>query len=387
MDYHYLILQTYRNKIIAGVSVAVLLLTGLLLFAGPARADNQRAITIHDGEESITVTTEAKTIGEVLDRADIELKEYDSVEPSSDTPLLSPAYTVNIYRARPVTIIDEGVETKVMSPHRSPRSIVTGAGMELHNEDIVTTSRLDNFVADGGPGIEAEIDRAKLITLVLYGKATEIRTQAETIGELLKEKDITLGPKGGTSKPLNAPITENMILDVYRDGVKTKTIQQAVPFETRIIQDANRDKSYRKVQEPGQNGVKVVTYEIKMKNGKEVSRKQIESVVTKQPRQEVVVIGTKSNFSGSTEEWLRALRECEAGGSYTTNTGNGFYGAYQFMDSTWDKWNTGYARADLAPPHVQDETVIKNTNASTGGLASQHPGCYSKMGLSKFPPN
>ncbi len=54
---------------------------------------------------------------------------------------------------------------------------------------------------------------------------------------------------------------------------------------------------------------------------------------------------------------LAAIRACESGGVYTTNTGNGFYGAYQFTLSTWAAnapagW--GHVRPDLAPPWVQD---------------------------------
>jgi len=33
--------------------------------------------------------------------------------------------------------------------------------------------------------------------------------------------------------------------------------------------------------------------------------------------------------------WLYSTRMCESGGNYATNTGNGFYGAYQFTISTW----------------------------------------------------
>jgi hypothetical protein len=32
---------------------------------------------------------------------------------------------------------------------------------------------------------------------------------------------------------------------------------------------------------------------------------------------------------------LRKLRHCESGGRYHINTGNGYYGAYQFAASTW----------------------------------------------------
>ena len=33
--------------------------------------------------------------------------------------------------------------------------------------------------------------------------------------------------------------------------------------------------------------------------------------------------------------WLARVRRCESGGNYRTNTGNGFYGAYQFDISSW----------------------------------------------------
>lgn len=382
---HHLLLKLSRRRVI-GLGLAGVLFAIMLLFAGPAQADNQRAITIHDGEESITVTTTAETVGEVLRRADIQLNEHDSVEPARDTPLLSPAYTVNVYRARPIMIVDGAEHTKVMSPHRSARSIVEGADIALHNEDNVTMHRINNFIASGGPGLEVDIDRATPLTLILYGTKTEVRTQATTVGGLLEEKGLTLGPKGGTSEPLDAPIVKGMTLTVYRDGISTRTVEEPVPFETRVIQDANRESGYKKVKTPGRNGIKLVTYKIETKGGKEVSRKKIESIVTQQPQQKVVVIGVKPRFSGSTEEWLRQLRMCESGGDYKINTGNGFYGAYQFMDSTWDRWNTGYPRADLAPPHVQDATIIKNTNASSAGLRSQNPGCWEKMGLSAFPP-
>lgn len=91
--------------------------------------------------------------------------------------------------------------------------------------------------------------------------------------------------------------------------------------------------------------------------------------------------------TGSIALWLQILRYCESGGNYQENTGNGFYGAYQFTIPTWNHWNTGYARADLAPASVQDATILENTRASGAGLVSQNPGCYAKGNLTAFPPS
>lgn len=45
---------------------------------------------------------------------------------------------------------------------------------------------------------------------------------------------------------------------------------------------------------------------------------------------------------------------CESGGDPTTNTGNGYFGAYQFDSSTWDAYgDSAYAEASDAPMSVQ----------------------------------
>jgi hypothetical protein len=55
--------------------------------------------------------------------------------------------------------------------------------------------------------------------------------------------------------------------------------------------------------------------------------------------------------------WLRSTRMCESGGNYRTNTGNGFYGAYQFVLSTW--WSAGgHGYPHLAEPLEQDYRAV-----------------------------
>lgn len=71
-----------------------------------------------------------------------------------------------------------------------------------------------------------------------------------------------------------------------------------------------------------------------------------------------------------------AIRQCESGGNYSTNTGNGFYGAYQFTQSTWS--SLGYSgRPDQAPPAVQDQAARQLAARSGFG---QWPVCGAGQG-------
>ncbi len=71
------------------------------------------------------------------------------------------------------------------------------------------------------------------------------------------------------------------------------------------------------------------------------------------------------------------LRICEAGGDYTRNSGNGYYGAYQYDASTWANYG-GYALPYLAPPAVQDAKA-RETQAARGW--GPWPACARKLGL------
>ena len=71
------------------------------------------------------------------------------------------------------------------------------------------------------------------------------------------------------------------------------------------------------------------------------------------------------------------LGSCEAGMDPSKNTGNGYYGAFQFSFGTWNRLNTGYERADLAPIEVQEAAVKQLLQGSS--IYSQFPGCARKM--------
>ncbi len=85
--------------------------------------------------------------------------------------------------------------------------------------------------------------------------------------------------------------------------------------------------------------------------------------------------------TGSDDPWL-GVRICESHNNYAINTGNGFYGAYQFTISTWD-WVAGLigrpdligVRPDLAAPWDQDRLAQALAFEVDGGGLQHWPVC------------
>ncbi len=259
------------------------------------RAENERIITVyHDGIEQ-TIVTDAATVGDALERAGVTLHKNDTVEPAADMPLVARGYSVNVYRARPVTVVDGTRRFTVMTAHTSAREIADTAGAALYNEDHHDLERIDEFVGEGGVGLKLTIKRATVLRLVLYGKPAEIRTQAKTVGELMTEKHIVLQAEDGTNLPASTPIAAGLIVEVWRNGVQTITEEQPISFTVEHIYAADKPAGYRQVQTPGKHGKKLVTYQVELKDNKEVRRNEIQSVVVEQPAKQVEVIGVKSS--------------------------------------------------------------------------------------------
>ncbi len=277
------------------------LLCATMFTANPTVADNERVITIyHDGTEQ-TVVTDATTVGDALKRGAVTLNKNDLVEPSNDTVLEAPSYDINVYRARPVIIVDGANRYEIMSAHTSARQLAADAGLSLHAEDTYDLSRIDDFLSDDGIGLKMTIQRATPMVLVLYGKTENIYTQAKDVTSLMKEKGIVLATQDGTNLPGDTAITAGVTLKIWRNGVSTVTEEEPVAFPVEQTRDGDKLVGYRQIVEAGTVGKKLVTYQIELRDGQEVSRTVIQSVVTAQPQKQVEIIGSKPTGNGLTK--------------------------------------------------------------------------------------
>ncbi len=252
-----------------------------------------RLITFHDRGNDRVILTHTRSVREALKDADISVAPEDIVEPGLDSQLVATNYSVNIYRARPVIVVDGAVRQKIMTAAQEPRSIVAAAGIsELHDEDKATFAASNNIASDGASTI-LTIKRAVPFTLQLYGTPTQAYSLAATVGEMLKQKGVKLAAQDTVSVDQNSSLIAGMTVAIWRNGVQTATVQEPIAFTMRQVFDFDQPFGYRKVQTPGTDGHKSVTYEITAQNGSETGRKIIQSVVVDEPKEQIEVVGAK----------------------------------------------------------------------------------------------
>lgn len=270
-------------------------------------ASDSRIVTVTvDGQEQ-TVPTRAKTVADLLKRLDVTVNDKDIVEPALTTPILEDNIKVTVQKARPVTIIDGGKVTTVLSAHKQLRTVVKTAGITLYPEDGIT-SQAPADITKQQPiiGDQVVVDRATPANINLYGNNIPVRTRANTVGELLKQKDIKTIP-GDTIQPtVDTPITDNLQVFIVRIGKQIVTAEEVIPAPVANVDDPTLAVGATVIKEAGADGKKVVTYEVETQNGVETSRKALQEVIAAEPVRRVVAKGTKVVLSGGRAEWLVA---------------------------------------------------------------------------------
>lgn len=362
------------------VVTSAILLIMVASFALPAitRADANTVVSISvDGEKKV-VSTDANTVSDVLARADIGVGEDDLVEPGLNTKFNNAIFNINVYRAKPMVVVDGQKVVQVKSAYQNPRLVAErSAKMQVYAEDGYKTELIQDFLGQGSIGTKITVLRSTPFIIKVDGATVQARTLATNVGDALRQHGIVLGPQDQLSVPKDTKISAGLEVNVIRNGRQIVAQEEEIAFTTDVIYDNGQDVGYELLKRDGVNGKQLVTYEVLYVNGQPAEKKVLQTVLVTSQTSKIVIRGSRPKYSSQSDAFAR-LRQCESGGNYAANTGNGYHGAYQFSVSTWNSMGTGYARADLAPPAVQDNAAMQLQARAGWG---QWPACARKLGL------
>lgn len=269
----------------------------------PKPTDANIVIINHDKQERI-VPSKRSTVGTLLGKLQIKLHEGDTVEPDINTVIDRDQFRINVYRAKPVQVIDGERTIFAYSAAKTPRSVAAQAGAQLFAEDRVITTPVQDFLRTGGISEQVYIDRARAINVDLYGTPLVLRTHAKTVRQLIKEKNIRLIKNDRVEPGLDTPISLAQKVSLIRTGTKVETVTEKIEMPVQSIADASLSYGTSAVRQQGATGEQVVTYQITLVNNVETGRSVIQKVINKEPVKHIVVVG--SSLSGIKGDMARA---------------------------------------------------------------------------------
>ncbi|TWP50106.1 DUF348 domain-containing protein [Lentzea tibetensis] len=359
-----------RRFLKAAVATVLVSLSG----GGVTAMAMDKSVTVDVDGKAATVHSYESTVGEILEEEGIKVGEHD---------VLSPSMNATVSDGGKITL-DRGRLLKMSVDGQQKEDWVRSVTVEEAAKQMGVPVEGAWFSAPAGQDVPLEgmnLEVKTLKTIKLFDGANEpreIKSTAVTIDELLKNENLTLGPEDAVASGVDVKLTSGAEVHISRTGVTVINANEPVAPPVEETTDANMMRGEQKVLDPGEAGEQIVTYRVTVKNGKEIAREKLGAKVTKEPKVKKVVKGTKMPPDGET--WDR-LAQCEAGGNWAINTGNGYYGGLQFDAGTW-RSNGGTAFAAL--PHQasreQQIAIATKVRDARGGY-SAWPGCRAKLGL------
>jgi len=347
----------------AGVGFAIVvfgLATGLIPPPKHVLADSSRIVSIYyDGQEKV-ITTNATTVGEALQEAGVTLGTGDIVEPSSATIIPQGFFNINVYRSRPVVVIEGGTSRTIQTASQSPDLIAQQAGFTVYPEDTYSVSTITDITATGTVGQQVIIHSSVPVVIDSDGQQQTVRTQQKTVGGVLHERDVALGPQDTTSPSSNTVITPNMAIQINRVANVISTQTQVIPFTTQTTNDSSLTIGTTQVQTPGSNGSETVTYRVHYQNGIEQSQVQLASTVTAAPVTQVELVGTKINPNANP---VTLGQEMAAQRGWTGSQWTALYDLWEH-ESGWNPNSTNFWTGACGIPQADPCSKISDHSAA-----------------------
>jgi uncharacterized protein YabE (DUF348 family) len=364
-----------KAALVGAATVAAVAVIGTTV--GYASMGTSVTLNVDGHVEHVTATGD--TVGQVLSSQGISLRSHDEVAPSLDQPV-SDGTTIAVRYGKPLKLDVDGT----VSTYWVTATDVRGALQEINrsfDRAHLSVSRGAGITRDG---LRITVATPKTLTVVIGGKHPVHQTvSAVTVGEALKALHLHVGKRDEIRPGLRHVLADGDRLVLTRIRVVTRHVDgESIGYTTLTREDSSMAKGTSTVVRSGKPGLRNVTYRITYRNGRLVARRVVTQQVLRDPVPAIERVGTKSaaptsNFASGTTVWDK-IAQCESGGNWATNTGNGYYGGLQFSLGTWQAYG-GSGLPSNASRLTQIAIATKIRNAS-GGYGAW-PACSSALGL------
>ncbi len=361
-------------------------LTGVVVAAVAGTTVGYAALT-----KDVTLTLDGRTtqvsaigdtVGDVLAAEGIDVTDKDLVAPAIDADV-SDGTAIAVQFGRPLELSIDGDSRTYWVNSTNVASALGEIGRRFDGADL-SASRSSSI---GRKGLSLAVVTPKVVRIKLGAKDLRKRkVTAMTVADVLETMDFEVDRHDKVSPSLRTEITDGDKVVVTDIRIATRKVaREAIDAPVVQREDSSMYEGEEKVVQAGRDGVRTVTYRLRFVNGKMVARKVVQAEVKVKAVATIVKVGTKeepepepaSDFSGGSTVW-DALAQCESGGNWAINTGNGYYGGLQFNLGTWRAYGgSGYPHQNSREAQI---AVAERLRAATGGYGSW-PSCSAKLGL------
>ncbi|AIY48100.1 resuscitation-promoting factor [Mycolicibacterium fortuitum] len=363
-----------RSPLLRGV-VGALLVT--LTAAGGYAVGSHKTVTLSVDGAPMTVTTMKSRVIDVVEENGFSVGDRDDLYPAADESVHQ-ADTIVLRRSRPLQLSLDGNDSRQVW---TTASTVDEALAQLKMTDKAPAAASRGSRVPLG-GMALPVVSAKNVRIDDGGTVQTVHLAAPNVAGLLAAAGAPLEQNDTVVPAASTPVTEGMQIQVTRMRIEKVTERVPLTPGNQRIEDVTMNMSRQVVEDPGAPGTQDVTYAVAKVNGVETGRLPVANVVITPARDGVLRVGAKPGTEvppvSNGAQW-DSLAQCEAGGNWAINTGNGFYGGVQFDQNTWERQGgLRYApRADLATR--EEQIAIATVTQARQGWGAW-PVCSGRIG-------
>jgi uncharacterized protein YabE (DUF348 family) len=352
-----------------GATAAIVVAGGSVAYA----AKSKHVTVTVDGHQQ-KVHTFGSTVGDALEARGITVGEHDVVAPGVGAKLAE-GQEISVQFGRRLVVNADGTKKVFWTTEDSVSEALSALGLRYDNA-LLSTSRSASI---GRDGLALTVRTAKQISIVRGGNAYKMRSLGLTVGEALQRANVSVDGDDIVKPGLSTPLKSGSRIVVIKVSRKNVVRVIDIPYATKRTGSTSMYEGQTKTTTAGKVGKRAIGYLIVFHDGKVVVRKPVATKVLSQPVNAAVTVGTKSRPepvppaappTGNTSAWDR-IAECESGGNWSANTGNGYYGGLQFSKGTWDAYGGGqYAAYPHQASKAQQIAIAEKVRAAEGGYGA-----------------